>query len=121
MSCTILYLSQGEWYIAKNRVPMVDGKPQSFHFSENEIIHRFIIGESTYDSLYERIGPPGKLSFPMKWIDESTDEFFDMLNNRHTDSTITNYEDDYDDDAYFSDDSEGYWFSINSRKIASRI
>ena len=99
---------------------MVDGKPQSFHFSENKIIHRFIIGESTYDSIYERIGPPGKLSFPMKWIDESTDEFFNMFNNIHTDYTINNYELD-DDEECFSEDSEGYWFSINSRKIASRI
>lgn len=76
MPCTIQFLSCGIWYTVKQGVPMINSKPSSFHFQDDGIIHRFIIGESSYDSIYERIGPPGKMSLPMKWIDESSDEFY---------------------------------------------
>ena len=104
MSCIIQFLNLGKWYTIKHNVPTKVGKPKSFHFSDKDVIHRFIIGESTYDSIYERIGPPGKMSFSMRWIDESSDEFIQLYTPQPTKKDYLSY------DEYFSDDSEGIWF-----------
>ena len=126
MSCTIQYLSLGEWYTIKHNVPMKGGKPESFHFSDKGVIHRFVIGESTYDSIYERIGPPGKMSFSMRWVDEGSDEFIKLFTPKSTDKTtpVDEHSDDdgyFSEEEYFSDDSEGYWFSMHSRKFCASM
>ena len=111
MTCTIQFLCLGEWYTVTQNIHTIDGKPKSFHFNDTKnVIHRFIIGESTYDSIYERIGPPCKICLPVRWICENSDQFINLYSNNYDEPYPESYttESDYSD---FSDDSEGRWFS----------
>ena len=64
----------------------------------------------------------------MRWVDEGSDEFIKLFTPKSNNKTThVDEHSDSDDDGcfseeeYFSDDSEGYWFSMHSRKMCASM